>query len=215
MGERCGAETLAGDPCRAWPMEGSTRCVVHQHAEPADPGDEAAVDDDRCGAPTRRGGVCRNHPMAGQDRCHHHIGLDPTEAQERARREGNRKHGSFVTGFLDEDEREHFRRVLEGTEELGELKRHVIAALVIRANRMMRWEAEGEQVSGFATEVFGELRQALESIGADELAVEHSWDVAEVHDQVEAVLEADPELLCRVVPDAAEEAVREALDMGV
>jgi hypothetical protein len=118
-------------------MEGSTRCVVHQDADPADP-DEAAGDEARCGAPTQRGGVCRNHPMAGQERCHHHIGLDPTEAQQRARAEGNRKHGYFVTGFLDEDEREHFRRVLEGTEELGELKRHVIAALVIRANRMMR-----------------------------------------------------------------------------
>lgn len=67
-------------------------------------------------------------------------------------------------------------------------------------------------MSGFATEVFAELRQALESLEPDEMEVEHSWDVAEVHEQVEAVLEEDPELLVRVVPEAAKDAVREAID---
>lgn len=212
MPDRCAGTRADGDACQAFPIEGSTYCVAHQdqaeaEAAPADP-----EEGDRCGAPTKRGGMCRNPPMAGAERCHLHVGLEPTEDQRRAQQEGGTRHGYFVQGFLDEEEKEHFREVVEGTRELGELKRHVVAALVIRANRMMRWEAEGQQVSGFTTEVFGELRKSLESMTADELKVDHSWDIAEISQQVEQVLAEDPELLLRVVPDEAREAVRQALD---
>jgi hypothetical protein len=212
MTDRCTGTRTDGEGCQAFPVEGSTYCVAHQDQA----GDETAETEpdasNRCGAPTQRGGLCRNPPMAGADRCHLHVGLEPTHDQRRAQVEGGTKHGYFVQGFLDEDEKEHFRQVVEGTRELGELKRHVVAALVVRANRIMRWEAEGQQVSGFTTEVFGELRKSLEAMTADELKVDHSWDIAEVADQVEAVLAQDPQLLLRVVPDAAREAVREALE---
>lgn len=207
--DRCGAPTTGGDPCRAWPVEGSTRCVVHQDHEPEREQEDAG--DDRCGAPTTRGGLCRNHRMGGSDRCHLHVGMDPTEAREEAWHTGPLKHGYFVTGFLDDEEKELFARVLEGTTDVGALKQQVIAALVVRANRMTRWEAEGQPISGFATEVFGELRKALESITPDELRVQHTWDTAEVAAQVEHVLAHDRELLIRLLPPEIQDTVREAL----
>lgn len=166
----------------------------------------------RCGAPTKRGGLCRQYPMGGSDRCYVHQGLPPTEAERASR--GNTKHGYFVSGFLDDEERELFARVLEGVADVGELKQEVIAALFVRANRMTRWEAEGQPISGFANEVFGELRKALESVTPDELRVQHSWDDAEVAAQVERVLGEDPELLVRQLPPEVQEAVRDALEGG-
>lgn len=101
--------------------------------------------------------------------------------------------------------------MLEGQADPDELKQHVIGALVVRANRMMRWEAEGQQISGFATEVFAELRKALESISPEEVRVEHSWDDAEVADQVRRVLDEDPELLVCLLSPVVQDTVREAI----
>lgn len=207
---RCGAPTAAGDPCRAWPVEGSTRCVVHQDSQP-----EALPDaerEDRCGAPTTRGGLCRKHPMAGSDRCHLHSGLDPTEARKEAWRTAGLKHGYFVTGFLDDEEKELFAEILEGTADVGELKQELIAALIVRINRMLKWEAEGQQISGFLNEAIGELRKVLESVTPDELSIQHSWDDAEIAAQVDRVLGEDPELLVRMLPPEVQETVREALE---
>lgn len=166
----------------------------------------------RCGHPTRRGGVCRNHPMGGSKRCHRHAGLPTTAAQREASRTARTTHGYFVSGFLDDDERELFVAVLEGTLDPGELKRHVIAALVVRAARMTKWEGEGQPVSGFTTEVFGELRKALETVTPEELRVKHSWDDAEVAEQVRRVLGANPELVLRLLPPKARAAARAALE---
>lgn len=214
MSDRCGAETASGAPCRAYPVVGSDRCVVHQEDEPH-PGEGEDVPDDRCGHPTKRGGLCRQYPMQGSERCYVHQGLEPTEAERQASRTNRTTHGYFVQGFLDDDEEALFERVLEGQADPGELKQHVVGALVVRANRMMRWEAEGQQVSGFATEVFGELRKALESISTEELRVEHSWDDVEVAQQVRRVLDEDPELLVRLLPPVVQDTVREALEEAV
>lgn len=171
-------------------------------------GDEAA----RCGHPTRRGGLCRAHALAGGDgRCYAHSGLPRTPAEIAASRTNARKHAYFVSGFLDEGERALFESVLEGTVDPGEIKRHIIAALVVRAARMTKWEGEGKPVSGFTTEVFGELRKAVESVTPDELRVKHSWDDAEVAAQVERVLAGDLELLVRLLPEPAREAALAAM----
>lgn len=209
MNPTCGAPTANGDPCQAPPLKGEDRC--RHHEDPTASLEE--TNGARCGAPTRRGGLCKNHPMAGQQRCHVHLdGLEPTEAEQAARREGPLRHGYFVSGFLDDEERELFARVLEEGADIGALKQNVIAALTVRADRMMRWEAEGQNISGFATDVFTELRKSLEALQPDELEVQHSWDTDEVARQVEAVLEADRGLLIRMVPPGVQEIVREAFE---
>lgn len=147
-------------------------------------------------------------------RCYHHQGLPSTEAELRASRENPLKHGYFVTGFLDEEERSLFQRVLEGDLDPGHLKRQVIAALVVRAARVTKWEAEGEPITGFATDVFAELRKALDSVSPDELRVSHSWDQAEVAAQVREILREDVELTLRLLPEEVRGTVREALDVG-
>jgi len=207
---RCRAPTQDGEPCRQHPLEGEDRCRHHLDAgEPA----EGEPDVQRCGAPTQAGRPCRRYVTSlDGDRCHLHSDLvETTEAEAQASREAAVTHGYFVSGFLEEDERELFREVLRGRADIGELKENVVAALVVRANRMLRWESEGQEVSGFATEVFEELRKALESIEPDELTIEHAWDEAEIVGQVEQLLREDDELLLRVVPDEARDAVEEAL----
>lgn len=166
----------------------------------------------RCRHPTQRGGLCRRPPMAGSERCHHHVGLEPTEAERRASRENPVKHGYFVAGFLDEDEREIFRAVLEGEIEPSEIQRQVIGALVVQAVRMMRWEAKGEEVSGLATSVFAELRKSLDALDPEALTIEHTWDDAEIHQAVTKLLREDREILLGVVPPEVHDEVEAALD---
>jgi len=205
---RCGAATRDGEPCQAWPAEGEDRCHHHVDVDGDAPG---AVD--YCGAPTRSGRPCqRQVTNIDGDHCHLHSDMvDTTEAEAEASRQAAVTHGYFVSGFLDEDERELFREVLRGRADIGELKENVIAALVVRANRMLKWESQGQEVSGFATEVFEELRKALESIEPDELTIEHAWDDQQVVGQVEQLLREDTDLLLRVVPDEARDAVEDAL----
>jgi hypothetical protein len=205
---RCGAPTKDGEPCQQYPLEGSERCRHHETID-GGAGDEV----ERCGAPTRSGRPCqRQVTNVDGDRCHLHSDLvDTTEAEAETSRNNAVTHGYFVSGFLDEEERELFREVLRGRADIGELKENVIAALVVRANRMLKWESQGENVSGFATEVFEELRKALESIEPDELTIEHAWDEQQVIGQVEQLLREDDELLLRVVPEEARGAVEEAL----
>lgn len=206
--DRCGAPTRSGEPCQAWPTGDQVHCRHHMGADTAV---DAYVE--RCGHPTKSGRPCRRSVTTiDGDRCHQHSDLiETTEAEREASRSNAVTHGYFVSGFLDEDEKELFREVLRGRADIGELKENIVAALVVRANRMLRWEARGEKVSGFATEVFEELRKALESIEPDELKIEHAWDEAEIVGQVERLLREDEELLLRVVPEEAREAVEEAL----
>lgn len=220
---RCAAPTKAGHPCRRWPEEGEDRCPVHQDVpvveDPTGATEELRErqenpideDDNRCGARTSDGGICRNFPMGGTDRCRHHVGLEPTEAEKRSWKEGELKHGYFVAGFLNEEEREHFRRVVEEGADYGKLKRQMIAALVVRTDRMLRWEAESGEPSRFTSKSFAELRRLLDSLEPEELEVEHSWSIGEVQAHVDAILREDDELLCRVVPNEVEDVVREAL----
>jgi hypothetical protein len=77
---RCGAETAEGEPCRAYPVEGSQRCIAHGESDP-DPDVGEDVPEDRCGHPTKRGGLCRQYPMQGAKRCYVHQDLEPTEAE--------------------------------------------------------------------------------------------------------------------------------------
>lgn len=210
MSERCQAQTVDGEPCQAWPMDDSDRCVAHQ-TTPADP-DQTAGDGDRCEAPTRRGGLCKKVPLEGADRCHLHVdGLEPTDAEQQARREANMTHGYFVTGFLSDKEREIFQRVLEANGDLGELKQSIIAALTVRANRMMEWEFDGQDVSGFTTEVFETMIKALEAIEPEEHEVQYSWDIQEVRQQLEQLLQDDPTLVVKLVPPEDYDQVREAM----
>ncbi len=205
---RCGAPTRGGEPCTQYPLQGGDRCRHHVDV------DEALEDaTERCGAPTEAGRPCRRQVTnLDGDRCHLHSELvEATGAEREASRSNAVTHGYFVSGFLDEDEKELFREVLRGRADIGELKENIVAALVVRANRMLKWEAQGEKVSGFATEVFEELRKALESIEPDELTIEHAWDEAEIVGQVERLLREDEELLLRVVPEEARDAVEEAL----
>jgi hypothetical protein len=205
---RCGAPTIGGEPCQQYPLEGGEHCRHHETID-GGAGDEV----ERCGAPTNSGRPCRRHVTnVDGERCHLHSGLvDTTEAEAEASREAAVTHGYFVSGFLDEEEKELFREVLRGRADIGELKENVIAALVVRANRTLKWESKGQEVSGFATEVFEELRKALESIEPDELTIEHAWDEQQVVGQVEQLLREDDELLLRVVPEQARPAVEEAL----
>lgn len=205
---RCGAPMRAGEPCQQYPLDGRERCRHHVDV------DEAPEDaTERCGAPTQAGRPCRRQVTnLDGDRCHLHSDLvEATEAEREAARSNAVTHGYFVSGFLGEDEKELFREVLRGRADIGELKENIVAALVVRANRMLRWEAEGREISRFATEVFEELRKALESIEPDELKIEHAWDEAEIVGQVERLLREDEELLLRVVPEEARPAVSEAL----
>lgn len=208
--DRCAGTRADGEACQAYAVEGSAYCIAHTKADERE-GEADAAAEDRCGHPTTRGGLCRQYPMAGAERCYHHAEIDPTEDEQAAARSNPVQHGYFVKGFLDEDEKRVFEAVLEGHADPGEIKQHVLAALVVRANRMMAWEANGREVSGFANEVFGELRKVLESISPDELTVQHSWDAAEVARQVEEVLEEDPELLVRLLPPEVQGEVREAI----
>lgn len=165
----------------------------------------------QCGHPTRHGGACRKGPLTPGGRCAIHARLPPTPKQQEAARRNPVKHAYFVAGFLDEEERELFHRVLEGTLEPGALRGEVVAALVVRCVRMLRWEAEGKKVAALATAAFAELRQSLAALQPGEMRVRHSWDDAEVAAQVQRVLQADPELVARLVPPALREKVREAL----
>lgn len=153
-----------------------------------------------CGHPTRRGGLCQNPPMVGSasGRCYQHQGIASTEAEVQASRENPIKHGYFVTGFLDDDERALFGRVLEGEIDPGVIKREVIAALVVRAARLTKWEADEQAIAGSATAVFSELRKTLDSISPEEIRLEHAWDPKEVADIVEEVFRSEPDLLDRL-----------------
>lgn len=166
---------------------------------------------ERCGQPTKGGGLCRNYPMQGTDRCYVHTGLPPTAAEQAASRRNPVVHGYFVSGFLDDEERELFQQVLDGELDPAAVKREVIAALIVRAARMTKWEAEGQQVSGFTTDVYAELRQALDSVTPDELRLQHSWDDAEVGEQVARVLAGDPCLLIRLLPEGLRAEASKAL----
>lgn len=166
-------------------------------------------DKPRCGGPTKRGGMCRQYPMGASDRCYVHQGLPPTQAEQASR--GQTKHSYFVSGFLNDEGRELFAKALKGVAEVGELKQGVIAALIVRANRMTQWEAESQPISGFANELFGELRKALDSVTPDELRAQHRWDDAGVAVQVDHVLSEGPELLVRLVPPEVQDTVREGM----
>lgn len=164
-------------------------------------GDEdASGGSELCGHPTREGGLCQRSPMAGSDRCHQHGDLGPTEAERRASRENPIEHGYFVSGFLDERERRVFRAVVDGELEPSTIQLQAIAALVVRAMRMLRREAQGEEVSGLATSVFAELRRSMEAMEPDELRVESEVSPAEISQVVTKLFREDRDLLLQAVP---------------
>lgn len=176
-------------------------------------GDEAASGDEgkRCGHPTRQGGLCQRSPMAGGDRCHQHGGLEPTEAEKAASRSNPIEHGYFVSGFLDERERAIFEAVASGEIEPSEIQRQAVAALVVRAMRMLEREAQGGDVAGLTTGAFAELRKSMEAMDPDAFRVEHAFSDADIARQVQRVLREDDEVLLQVVPPEARKAVEEAL----
>lgn len=76
------------------------------------------------------------------------------------------KHGYFLNGFLNEDERALYERVATwGEVESWELKRALIAAMVVRAARMTLWEAEDGEASPHTAAAYTQLRQTLEKFG--------------------------------------------------
>lgn len=164
-----------------------------------------------CGHPTRSGGLCSRSPMAGSPRCHQHAGLETTEAEQEASRVNPVEHGYYFSGFVDEDERELFQAVADGAVDLALVQRQVIAALVVRAVRMLEREAEDPDLAGLTTSAFAELRKALDALDPDALTVEHTVDFREVQEHVQGILNDDPELAVRLVKPENRDVMREAL----
>lgn len=167
-----------------------------------------------CGHPTQTGGPCRNPPLGGPNpRCFRHSGIPSTAAERAASRQNATKHGYFVSGFLDEQERQRFEDYVRGGLEPVDLRQRMVAALILRAERMMRWEdsgERGERVSGYTTDAFAELRQSLEGLpvgGAEKQAV---MDDVELLQRVEALLRSDRELLLRQLPPEVQGPARAA-----
>lgn len=123
-----------------------------------------------CGHPTRDGSPCRRRPLGGGgSRCSRHAGLPSTEAERAAAKRAALKHGYYLSGFLDEDERELFQRVCDGQVDPGDIVRQMTAALYVRAMRMTFWESEDGEPSALTTAAFAELRQALARSGYGEV----------------------------------------------
>lgn len=154
----------------------------------------------QCGHPIQDGGLCRRSPMGGSDLCHQHGDLEPTEAERRASRENPIEHGYFVAGFLDEEEEQLFRAVVEGELEPSAIQRQSVAALFVRAMRMLEWEARGEDVSGLTTSVFAELRKTMDAMEPAELRVESEVSQAEISQVVTKLFREDRDLLLQAVP---------------
>lgn len=169
------------------------------------------MSDETCGHPTTTGAPCRNRPLGGPNkRCFRHS-MPSTEKQLAA----NRKHGYFVKGFLDDEERARFEEFVRGGVEPANLRQRLIAALILRAERMMRWEGSGERgekVSGYTTDAFAELRQALESLGVTEPVAEAVLDEVELLQRVEVLLRSDRDLLLRQLPEEVRKAAKAAWD---
>lgn len=171
------------------------------------------MSDETCGHPTTTGAPCRNHPLGGPNkRCFRHSGIPSTEKQLAA----NRKHGYFVKGFLDDEERARFEEFVRGGVEPANLKERLIAALILRAERMMRWEGSGERgerVSGYTTGAFAELRQTLETVDIGEPVREAVLDEVELLQRMEALLRSDRDLLLRQLPEEVRKAAKAAWDV--
>ncbi|MCA1813535.1 MAG: hypothetical protein LC624_06245 [Halobacteriales archaeon] len=119
-----------------------------------------------CGYGTRNATSCRRPPLAGGGgRCSRHAGLPSTQAERDAAKRAALRHGYYLSGFLDETEREMFERICEGEVDPEELCRQTAAALYIRAMRMTFWESEDGEASPLTTQAFAELRQTLEARG--------------------------------------------------
>lgn len=167
-----------------------------------------------CGYPTQAGGPCRNAPLGGPNRrCFRHSGIPTTKAEQEASRQNATKHGYFVSGFLDKEERARFEDFLAGGLEPEDLRQRMVAALILRAERMMRWEdsgERGERVSGYTTDAFAELRQSLEGLPVEAAEKQEVMDDVELLQRVEVLLRADRELLLRQLPPEVQAPARAA-----
>lgn len=139
---------------------------------PANPGSNATQmpTPAACGHPTRNVGPCRRPPLGGgAGRCSRHAGLPSTKAERDAAKRAALKHGYYLSGFLDDAEKELFQRVCDGQVEPGDIVRQMTAAMYIRVMRMTLWESEDGEASPLTTAAFAELRQALQGPGSGAL----------------------------------------------
>lgn len=152
-----------------------------------------------CGHPTRDGSPCRRPPLAGGgERCSRHAGLPTTRKERDAAKRAAVKHGYYVSGFLDETERDMFRRIAEGHVDPGEIVRQSVAALYVRAMRMAFWEGEDGEASPLTTAAFAELRQHLADRGYYEVNVAHHEHLKVERSREEARRQLGPEGLAQL-----------------
>lgn len=174
--------------------------------------DDPTSSEEVCGHPTQAGGLCSRPPLVGGEHCHQHAGLEATEAEQEASRRNPVEHGYYFSGFVDEQERAVFRAVADGRADLADIQRRVVAALVVRAVRMLKHEHEDPDMAGLTTGAFAELRKTLNALDSEALEIEYTFDVEEVRRYVQGILNDDPELAARLIHSENHDELREALD---
>lgn len=173
---------------------------------------ELVEEDPSCGHPTQAGGLCSRSPMTGSDRCHQHAGLEPTEAEAEASKSNPVEHGYFFTGFREEWEKFVYHAITDGRLSPAEIQRQVMAALVVRSIRLLRWESEGKDVSKLTTRSLAELRKTLNALDPEALKIKHTYEYDEILESVKEIVRDDPAFVARLVPSEKHDIVREALD---
>jgi hypothetical protein len=168
-----------------------------------------------CGATTEHDEPCKKPPMTGTDgRCAFHAQLPLTDGQLNAARKNALKHGIFATGAcVDAQDEAVYEELLESLPEGSDpITRQLVAALGMRAARVLRWEAKSgtpTPLAGAAVQGFLKAKALLPPPEKTPAQVDPLAVLTIVERQLK-----DPELLLKQIPGKVRDKVRALLLEG-